>query len=208
MIRLLNTRLWTLSVLIVLIVTAPARAQDTVPRPAPQPPAADTMRKFISPRAAFIRSMLIPGWGQFSVGAEKRAVVFIGLQSASWFMLIKTLKKIGDARDIESERIGFVSDTLHALMARDTAQARLLGDPIEFQRRIDEDTTVTGIRNVLNARKEQRQDWVTFTIFITMASAADAFVAAHLADFPGRISAEPRANGALQFKMTMPAPRR
>ena len=180
----------------------------------PQPPPAapqdirDTTQRVISPRTALFRSLLIPGWGQASVRAYTRGGVFFATQSASWYMLLKTLSKLGDAQDIEERRIAFISDTLRARMALDTALARQLADPVVFRERVESDSSITRVRNLIEARKQQRQDWVTYTLFFTFASCVDAFVAAQLADFPAAIEARPRPAGGLDFQVSVPFPRK
>ncbi len=80
--------------LLVCVFAAPhrARAQQTQPTTAKPDSTAgqapDTTPRLISPRAAFLRSVIVPGWGQISAHAYNRAAVFITLQSASWYMLV------------------------------------------------------------------------------------------------------------------------
>lgn len=198
--------------ILALFVGVPvARAQQTPPPVVPQPAqqqAEDTVRRGISPRSAFIRSLIIPGWGQYSVGAKKRAGVFFVLQSTSYFMLAKTLNKLGKAQDVEVERVGFVTDSLRAKMAVDSAFNDSLSVETVFQRRVDTDSLVTDIRALVESRKQQRQDWIAYTLFTTLASGADAYIAAHLADFPGTITTQPRPDGSTELKFTMPVRRR
>jgi hypothetical protein len=55
----------------------------------------------------------------------------------------------------------------------------------------------------------QRQDWITYTLVWTLASGVDAFVAAHLATFPGKVEAEPRSSGGgMQLKLSFPTGRK
>lgn len=186
--------------------TTPALAQDTPGPPTPSAPVIEpddsTTTTGLNPRTAFIRSMIVPGWGQFSVGAEKRGIVFVALQGASWYMLVKTHGKLGKARDREETRFGFLTDSLTALIPQDSA----LKNPVEFNRRIDADSTLALQRALVASREEQRQDWIATTIAITLAGAVDAYVAAHLADFPAVIV--PRPNGALQLQVNVPLKRR
>ena len=62
-------------------------AQDTI---GVRNTAADTTSMRLSPGKAMMRSMLLPGWGQFSVGAVKRGVLFAALQGSSYY-------SVGDA---------------------------------------------------------------------------------------------------------------
>ncbi|HEX6558898.1 MAG TPA: hypothetical protein VF021_05530, partial [Longimicrobiales bacterium] len=149
-------------------------------------------------------------------GAPRRAAVFITLQSASWFMLVKTLNKVSEANRLEEKHVQLatplVTDSLNALMARDTAWNRRLSDPDTFKTAlaigIDTTSTVRSARALVNSRNEQRQDWITYTLFLTLASGVDAFVAAHLADFPATVSTRRLSDGAFQLKLTVPVPRK
>jgi hypothetical protein len=173
--------------------------RDTIPQ--------DSIRH-ISPGTAFYRSVLVPGWGQFSVGATRRGAVFVALQAASYFMLGKTLIKLNDANDQEDTQINIARDSITALMLRDTAAERKYSFPDSLQAAIDTTRGVVRARGLIDSRKQQRQDWITYTLVLTLASGVDAFVAAHLADFPATIDAEPRIGGGMELKLTVPFPRK
>ena len=176
----------------------PARADTTTQ---------DTARR-IAAGTAFYRSVLVPGWGQFSAGAPKRAYTFIALQGTSYFMLAKTLMKLGDANDLSREREAAARDSLDALMARDTVARRQFSDSTVYEATIDSTTLVRRTRGLVVSRKQQRQDWITYTLALTLASGVDAFVAAHLQNFPARVDAEPRTDGGLELSVAIPARRK
>lgn len=188
--------------MLLLALPLPLHAQqpDTVAR-------ADSVRR-VSPGKAFLRSVLVPGWGQFSVGANRRGAAFLTLQATSYFMLGKTLMKLNDAHDLEGTRIGIARDSIEALMLRDTMANRRYSDPDTFQAAIDTTLGVTRARRLIASREQQRQDWITYTLVLTLASGVDAFVAAHLADFPATIEAQPRVGGGLEFRLILPLPRK
>ena len=190
-----------------LVLALPARAQQA-PQPVEPAPAAQDSAKGISPRGAFIRSLIIPGLGQWSVGAKTRAGVFFTLQSASYYMLGKTLHKLSYAHEVEDDLIDQVSDSLRTEMAQDTALNRMLSDPDSFNLAVDESAPIVDIRKLISSREEQRQDWIAYTIFLTLASGVDAFVAAHLANFPATISTRPGPTGGMNIRVSVPIPRR
>lgn len=128
----------------------------------------------ISPRGAFLRSLVLPGWGQSELGAPGRGGVYFALEAGSLWMLIKSNRKLAEAR--EGQRI-----------ARETGQ---LG-PTETD-------------PLVRDRQNQREDWLTLSIFWLFFSGADAFVAAHLQDFDVHVNAVPRPDGALQVQATIP----
>jgi hypothetical protein len=79
-------------ILLLLLSAAPASAQDPVLPPDTMPVADTIPQELPSPRAAFARAMVIPGWGHVYVGEYRRGAVYFALQSTSWFMLVKTLR--------------------------------------------------------------------------------------------------------------------
>jgi hypothetical protein len=158
----------------------------------------------ISPGKAFYRSLLIPGWGQASVGAYVRGGTFFALQSASAFMLVRTLSRLHDAQDMETRRVALAADSLLELSRQTPADSIRLSDPARFQAALDSAPGVRQIRNLIESRKEQRQDWITYMLVFTLASGVDAFVAAHLANFPGSIDATPRVGGGANLEVRLP----
>ena len=204
----MRRRLLPLVLLATFAVVPHLRAQQAPAQIQPQPVAQDTVRSGVKPGTAFMRSVLIPGWGQFSVGAKTRGAIFIALQGTSYFMLGKTLSKISDARRVEDERVSLVSDSLRTKMAADPKLDSILSDPIKFNEAVDTTDTVEDIRRLIDSRLEQRQDWIAYTLFFTLASGVDAFVAAHLADFPARITTRPAAGGGMHIQVGIPIPRR
>ncbi len=199
------------SLLIFLLgVSASAAAanaqQQRPPIPVRDTTAADSNR--VSPGKAFYRSLLIPGWGQASVGAYVRGGTFFGLQMGSAYMLVKTLGKLGEAHNVESRRVGAAKDSLRGLMAKDTAINRRLSEPAAFNTAVDSTPSVARVRRLINSRENQRQDWITYTVVWTLASGVDAFVAAHLATFPVKVDAEPASRGGLLLKLNLPTGRR
>ena len=191
---------------VLLVSAAPALAQQKAAATKPDSVKVDTNR--ISPGKAFYRSLLIPGWGQASVGAYARGGTFFGLQTASAYMLVKTLGKLGQAHDSESKRVGQARDSLLALMAKDTLANKRLSDRAVFNAAVDSTPGVARARRLINSRENQRQDWITYTLVLTLASGVDAFVAAHLATFPGKVEAEPSAGGGMQLKVSVPTGRK
>ena len=209
---------------ILLLTAAPLLGQQTPPRPRPDSARADTAitrvvapridsvradssRLRVQPRTAFIRSLLLPGWGQISAGATKSAAVFIGLQAASDFMLVKTIKKLNDARTIErGERSSIQDSIFHALATGgDTATLnRYLKNPALLQPVLD---TLAPTHSLVVSRTKQREDWITLAVFWTLASAADAFVVAQLSDFPADVMVEPRSGGGMLLRIGIRARR-
>ena len=177
--------------LLFLLPAQSAFAQDTTA-------VADSVRR-IAPGKALMRSLLLPGWGQFSVGAPKRGAFFVLTQGTSYYMLARTHSRLSDARDKHEAAREFARDSILALPDVDTTNLEL---------KIDSVDAVIARNSLVNSRERQMQDWITYTIFFTLASGVDAFVAAHLADFPVQIETQPQVNGAMDVKFTVPLPSR
>jgi hypothetical protein len=152
--------------------TAAAAPRDTLVVRPPAPAAAradtaaaDTVRR-ISPQGAFVRSLVLPGWGQSAVGSPGRGAVYFALETASLWMVYKSQRKLHFAR-------------------RNQEYLREVGE-------LEEDRQ-TGL---VNSREEQLEDWITLSGFLLLFNAADAFVSAHLVDFDRRIGVVPGRRGA------------
>lgn len=181
--------------LVLLLVSAsavPAIGQDTLG-------VADTTARRFPPGKALMRSLILPGWGQFSVGAYTRGAFFAAAQGSSYYMLVRTDSRLDDAREKHRVQRALARDSILAMPDVDTANLEL---------RIDSVDAVIARRSLVNSRKRHMQDWITYTLFFTLASGVDAFVAAHLADFPVEVGAEPQANGSVDVRFTVPLPSR
>ncbi|HEU4455691.1 MAG TPA: DUF5683 domain-containing protein, partial [Longimicrobium sp.] len=185
----LPRRLAILLPLAVLALAAPARAQvpgDTaraVPadtarplevRGAPARPDTVPRRHRISPGGAFIRSLVLPGWGQSSIGAPGRGAVYFALEAGSLWMVYKSDRKLQEANE------------------RD----RILREQGQLQ-----EGQASGLTR---DRRAQREDWITLSIFWLFFSGADAFVAAHLRDFDEHVGVEPSPSGGMRLQASVP----
>ena len=82
-------------------------------------------------------------------------------------------------------------------LRRAEAEARIVAegetDPFRIESLVDEDEVVEEAAELFELRTQQKEDWVAFALFMLFLGGADAFVAAHLADFPEPLEAEIRA---------------
>lgn len=192
--------------LLVVLAAAPAAAfaqrADTI--------SADTGSVAEPPRArdAMIKSMLVPGWGQASVGATRRGGVFFGIQSTSWYMLLRTIGRLGEAKQIEDAQADLVGDSLRMAMEDDEELREELSEPAAFNAAVEEAERVVDARGLVDARRQQRQDWIAYTLFFTFASAVDAYVAAQLSDFPVELDTGRRADGGFSIGARVPLGKR
>ena len=62
-----------------------------------------TQRPPVSPRGAFFRSLVLPGWGQASVDQPVRGAFYFAMEAGSLWMLFKTQAKLDAARRARNE---------------------------------------------------------------------------------------------------------
>lgn len=132
----------------------------------------------ISPRGAFLRSLILPGWGQSEIGAPERGVIYFALEAGSLWMVLKSQHRLEQAYEREDilKRTGVIPET-----------------------------QTTGL---VHSRRAQREDWIALSVFWLFFSGADAFVGAHLRDFDAQVGSAPGANGGVQVGGSIPVGRR
>ena len=210
-------------------------ASETAGQPPPPPPpdtipvdtavvdtaVADTAIGWPSPRGAMIRSFLIPGWGQAATESYGRGGVFVAIRGSAVYMLLRTVARLGQARDVETRLVGIATDSLHMLIARDTAPDACMADPAacdaaralagdsssaiaRFEAAVGEHQGVVTLRGLVESREDQRQDWIAYLLFFTLMDGVDAYVNRHLKDFPVGLSSSPRPDGGFAFTVSIP----
>ena len=152
---------WTVSV-VLLSVCPSNRLTAQQPDTTPTPPAVvttgalvvrtDTSHR-VRPMGAFLRSLLLPGWGQAATGRRVTGAVFAAWEGVAAMM---TLKAQSEKHYLEESRSDNVA-----------------------------------------AKRQEVQDWIVLWVFNHLFSGAEAFVAAHLQDFPQelKLQAFPRGVG-------------
>ncbi len=143
--------------------TTPARPVRRLPSSIPD----SLLRPPITPRAAFLRSLLLPGWGQTSLRRNTAATVFSGAEIGIIYMVGKSR---ADLRDVKALR------GLDSITVGDPSR----GEALTKIPAVDE--------QLINARKLHLEDWLAAWIFNHLLAGADAYVAANLWDLPARVS--------------------
>jgi hypothetical protein len=202
----------------VLFVTSMARqaaaqeAGDTVLTPIQR---VDPPMQGVSPRGAMIRSFALWGWGQGAVGSYFRGGVWFSMEASTVYMLFRTIGRLRTAQEFNRRVETFARDSLDRIIERDTSIVRRvltppvqedLTNPQTYEAAVSEAPGVATARKLVSARKQQRQDWVTYAIFFTLMSGVDAYVNAHLHDFPTTIATEARRDGSLSISVQVPLP--
>lgn len=166
----------------------PARI-DTLPADAPR---LDTVRAVpvvaqhaeasrpISPGGAFLQSLLVPGRGQITLGKKNAARFYFAVEALGIGMTIHSVRRLREAKRT----------------ARDSTVLEFTRDPVTG----DSVPTVWVASRFpperVNARRTHVEDWVALIVFNHLLSAADAYVAANLWDFPAKVSVRARPPGA------------
>lgn len=162
----------------------------------------DTVRLMpITPRTAFIRSMVLPGWGQAAFDSYVRGGIFFAGWVGNWYMIIRNYIRLADARDRLGERREVVVDSVFA-----AGKGPLLLRDINLEQTLEADFLFDDLGQLVRAREQQREDWIAWQIFWILASGVDGYVTAHLHDFPASIDMEPAEDGRVSLRVEVPLP--
>lgn len=203
------TRRFVLTILFALTLTgAPAKGAGqsgaaggasgagTANTPADTTPPAD----FVSPRAAFIRSAVLPGWGHASIGSYNRGGFYFAAEATVAWGFLRTRARLREVR----ARIAFREEALRAELEG------LGGTPEEVEAALADDEILLDLGDLEVARRDEREDWAALGIFLIFLSGADAYVSAHLKDFPAPLELESGAgpDGRMEVGFSLRLPRR
>jgi len=117
------------------------------------------------------------------------------VDSGIGLMLLKTQARLGSADDLVSTREGLVQRRL---------EAEGVTDPDELDAGIAADEAVLEAQGLLASRKGQREDWAAFGIFFVLIGGVDAYVSAHLNEFPVPLGVSPGADGGVELSFSIP----
>jgi hypothetical protein len=101
---------------------------------------ADTMRHGVRPMGAFLRSFLLPGWGQAATDRPLTGATFVAWEGVTAMMTLKAQQEANYFKSIHSAN--------------------------------------------LRHKRQEVQDWLVLWVFNHFFSGAEAYVSAHLRDFP------------------------
>lgn len=157
--------------------------------------AADSVPAGLSPSGAFMRGALIPGWGHVATGSLTRGAFYFGWEALSGWMIFKSHRRAGAAQ----RRLTLWEDQLTAELLR----GGTLPESIASQ--LESDAEALRLRELVGARKQQREDWLAMGIFTLLLSGVDAFVSTHLQDFPEPLTVEgDPLTGAVEVSVRIP----
>jgi len=133
----------------------------------------------VSTGGAFVRSLIIPGWGHLLTESYFRGGFYAAVQGGSYWMLWKSL-----SRRREAQRFRAMEEAI----AMDRYRAQGVVDPDSLRFLAGTDPALEQWDELLERRDEQVEDWVFLAAFLALFGAVDAFVSAHLIDFPEALS--------------------
>ena len=166
--------------------TQPAAGQDTTRKPP------------MSPRRAFLTSLLLPGYAQTVFGRDRAAMLFAVIEMGSLGMARKSAIDLADAKRLPR-------DSVVATYKIDPSTGLAIIDPKTNLPVPDTYITSRFTDDRIKARRTHYEDWIAAIVFNHLFSGADAYVAANLWDFKANIGvvAAPRSAGvyaSLRFK--------
>ncbi len=128
----------------------------------------DSTRKLISPRAALIRSAIIPGWGQLYVHKPVKAVVYVSLEAYHIYQMLEYNSIYQHIKDTKAA-VGLQTwSTLSQSQKRDSIYA------------------ITHYKLRMNTwrPREKRNKYAWWSMGFYLICMLDAYVDAHLYYFP------------------------
>jgi hypothetical protein len=144
----------------------------------------------MSPRRAFLSSLLIPGYAQNVFGRDKAAMLFAVIEIGSIGMARKSAMDLAEAK-------AFAGDSIIATYKIDSETGLAILDPKTGLPVPDTYIASRFTPDRIKARRTHYEDWVAAIVFNHLFSGADAYVAANLWDFNANIGvvATPRSAG-------------
>jgi len=171
--RVNSRRNWAIGVAALIACARPIVAQDSLPRvPATNP--ADSVRPPITPKRAFLTSLLIPGAAQNVLGRHRVGAGLIAVEAISLAMLRESG---GDLREARQQ----AGDSLVMSWVGSNGEAL---SPADVQRRRFADQEI-------RSRRAHVEDWIALLIANHLFAACDAFVAANLWDVSAHVTIRP-----------------
>ena len=179
------------------ILAQTAETSETVTPTAPAQDSAAPAPRGVSPGGAFLRAVALPGWGHTSIGTHTRAAFYIGLEGMTAYSLLRTQSRIREVR---------ARADLRTRALRRDLEAAGVTDPEEIAVALEEDEALEDLESLAASRGQQREDWAALGLFLLFLSGADAYVSAHLQNFPEPIELEmaPSPRGGVAVGLRIP----
>jgi len=133
----------------------------------------------LSPRAALVRSLLVPGLAQYQLYRPKAAALFVATELGAIAMTLKSKNDLDKAT--AAKRDTTIENVLDAngqpVIDPATGLPKTVGKPVN-----------PNLADRVRARRTHLEDWLAGIVFNHLFSGADAWVAANLADFNDNVN--------------------
>lgn len=142
----------------------------------------------MSPRRAFLTSLLLPGYAQTVFGRDKAAMLFAVIEIGAIGMARKSAIDLAEAK-------GTPRDSIVATYQIDPSTGLAVIDPKTGLPVPESWVTSRFTDDRIKARRTHYEDWIAAIVFNHLFAGADAYVAANLWDFRTNIGvvASPRS---------------
>jgi len=145
------------------VISPSTPAVDTAgPRPEIKPP--------LSPRRAFLYSLLVPGYAQSVLGRNRAGALEMAFEAVALAMVRVSAADVREARRMRA-------DSIPVSFVDATGAPRIRFEPTIYT------------EGLIRSRRAHLEDWIAVLIGNHLFSGADAFVAANLWDLPAEVSA-------------------
>ena len=185
---LMRTSRLILAIAVVGALAAFAGAPRTLPAQQADSARAGIGAPPISPRRAFLYSLLLPGAGQATLDRATAGGMFFLIEAVGLVLVHRSAEDLRIARTFagDSMPLRYATDPVTGLPAR-TSTGGLQVAEWSVPRYTDA---------YVRTRRLHYEDWLAVLVFNHLFAGADAFVAAQLWDLPVRIGVMPTATGA------------
>ena len=133
----------------------------------------------LSPTSALIHSLLVPGLGQYKLDRRKSAGIFVGVETSTLLMVLKSRSDLNAAKAARR-------DTVLVPLTDSTGIPVI--DPATGLQKTGYKPRNRNLADRVRARRTHLEDWIAGTLFNHLFSGADAWVAANLADFNANVN--------------------
>lgn len=140
----------------------------------------------MSPRRAFLTSLILPGYAQTVFGRDHAAMLFSIIEIGSIAMARKSAQDLAEAK-------GLAHDSVVATYQTDPNTGLAVIDPKTGLPTPETWISSRYTDDRIKARRVHYEDWIAAIIFNHLFSGADAYVAANLWDFRTNIGAVAQA---------------
>ena len=136
----------------------------------------------MSPRKAFLTSLVLPGYAQTVFGRDRAAMLFTIIEIGSIGMARKAGQDLAEAK-------GLAHDSVVASYKIDPTTGLAAIDPRTGQPIPESYTASRFTPDRIKARRTHYEDWIAAIVFNHLFAGADAYVAANLWDFRTNVGA-------------------